>query len=125
MRKILTLLTLLLANSIFAQLPPGVYSYKNTDARITFTVSEDGQSIKDCTIKGTNDISLVSLRSYRNIGAGEFIKNAVDTLKPSAFTGYYSVSGDMPKYEIRTKKSPDIISIVIGVKLKSTQFTKE
>jgi len=125
MRKALTLLALTLTNFIFAQLPAGTYSYRNTDARITFTVSEDGQTIKDCNIKGTNDISLISLRAYRNVGTGEFIKNVADPLKPSPFTGYYSISGEMPTYEIKTKSNPEIISIVIGVKLKSTQFIRE
>lgn len=118
-------MTLLLANSIFAQLQPGVYSYRNTDARITFTVTDDGQTIKDCTIKGTNDISMVPLRQYKNVGAGQFVKNAIDPLKPSTFIGYYSISGEMPTYEIKIKSNPEIISIVIGVKLKSTQFIRE
>jgi hypothetical protein len=124
MRKILTITFILIINTLFAQLKPGTYSYKNTDATLTFTITEDGQIIKDCVIKGTNDISLVLLRQYKKSGAGEFIKN-VDTLKPSPFTGYYSISGEMPTYEIKTKSNPDIISIVIGVKLKSTQFIRE
>ena len=125
MRKTLTILALMLANFIFAQLPPGSYSYRNSDARITFTVSEDGQTIKDCNIKGTNDISLASLRPYKNVGTGEFVKITADPLKPSPFTGYYSVVGEMPTYEIKIKSNPEIISIVIGVKLKSTQFIRE
>jgi hypothetical protein len=125
MRKILTILTLTLANSLFAQLAPGTYSYRNSDAIIKFTITEDGQMIKDCTIKGTNDISMVSLRQYKNVGSGEFVKIVADPLKPTPFTGYYSVAGEMPTYEIKTKNNSDIISIVIGVKLKSTQFIRE
>lgn len=125
MRKILTILTLTLANSLFAQLPPGNYSYRNSDAQITFTVTDDGQTIKDCFIKGTNDISMIPLRQYKSSGSGEFVKNVVDPLKPSPFTGYYSISGEMPTYEIKTKINPEIISVVIGVKLKSTQFIRE
>ena len=41
MRKILTILTLTLANSLFAQLAPGNYSYRNSDAQITFTITEN------------------------------------------------------------------------------------
>ena len=125
MRKILTILTLTLANSLFAQLAPGNYSYRNSDAEITFTVIDDGQTIKDCTIRGTNDISIIPLRQYKNVGTGEFVKITPDPLKPSPFTGYYSVAGEMPTYEIKTKSNPEIISIVIGVKLKSTQFIRE
>jgi hypothetical protein len=125
MRKILTILTLTMANSLFAQLSPGNYSYRNSDAQITFTVIDDGQTIKDCTIRGTNDISIIPLRQYKNVGTGEFVKITPDPLKPSPFTGYYSVVGEMPTYEIKIKSNPEIISIVIGVKLKSTQFIRE
>lgn len=114
----------MLTNSLFAQLAPGSYSYRNSDAQIKFAISEDGQ-MKDCTIKGTNDISLISLRQYKDAGTGEFVEIVSDPLKPSPFTGYYSVSGEMPTYEIKTKSNPEIISIVIGVKLKSTQFIRE
>jgi hypothetical protein len=125
MRKILTILTLTLANTIFAQLAPGNYSYRNSDAQITFTVTDDGQTIKDCIIRGTNDISMIPLRQYKSVGTGEFVKITPDSLKPSPFTGYYSVVGEMPTYEIKIKSNPEIISIVIGVKLKSTQLIRE
>ena len=125
MRKILTILTLTLANSLFAQLAPGNYSYRNSDAQITFTVTDDGQTIKDCIIRGTNDISMIPLRQYKSVGTGEFVKITPDSLKPSPFTGYYSVVGEMPTYEIKIKSNPEIISIVIGVKLKSTQLIRE
>jgi hypothetical protein len=125
MRKFLTISALLLANSLFGQLAPGKYSYKNEDARITFTISEDGQLIKDCVIKGTNDISLVSLRSYRNAGEGEFVKNVVDPTKKSIYVGYYAVSGPFPSYEIRVQDNADMISISIGVRLKSTKLIRE
>lgn len=125
MRKFLTISALLLANALFGQLAPGKYSYKNEDARITFTIEEDGQVIKDCVIKGTNDISLVSLRSYRNVGEGEFVKNPVDPLKKSIYVGYYAISGSLPSYEIRIQDNADVISISIGVKLKSTKMVRE
>jgi len=125
MRKILTILTLTLANSLFAQLAPGNYSYRNSDAQITFTITDDGQTIKDCIIRGTNDISMIPLRQYKSVGTGEFVKITPDSLKPSPFTGYYSVVGEMPTYEIKIKSNPEIISIVIGVKLKSTQLIRE
>lgn len=128
MRKILTLLTLLLANSIFAQLAPGKYSYRNKEeARITFTIAEDGK-INDCIIKGTSDISRAALRQYREksidkkmeswlVGTGEFIKNVTDPV------GYYIVLGEFPTYEIRLKKSPATISIIIeGVKLSTFEI---
>ena len=124
MRKILTILTLTLANSLFAQLAPGNYSYRNSDAQIKFAITEDGQ-MKDCIIRGTNDISMIPLRQYKSVGTGEFVKITPDPLKPSPFTGYYSVVGEMPTYEIKIKSNPEIISIVIGVKLKSTQFIRE
>lgn len=124
MRKTITTLALMLTNTLFAQLAPGNYSYRNSDAQIKFIITEDGQ-MKDCTIKGTNDISLISLRQYKAAGTGEFVKIVSDPLKPSPFTGYYSVAGEMPTYEIKTKSNPEIISIVIGVKLKSTQFIRE
>ena len=125
MRKILTILTLTLANSLFAQLAPGNYSYRNSDAQITFTITDDGQTIKDCIIRGTNDISMIPLRQYKSVGTGEFVKITPDPLKPSPFTGYYSVVGEMPTYEIKIKSNPEIISIVIGIKLKSTQLIRE
>lgn len=124
MRKTITTLALMLTNTLFAQLAPGNYSYRNSDAQIKFIITEDGQ-MKDCTIKGTNDISMITLRQYKNVGTGEFVKIVSDPLKPSPFTGYYSVAGEMPTYEIKTKSNPEIISIVIGVKLKSTQFIRE
>ena len=125
MKKIITILALMLTNTLFAQLAPGNYSYRNSDAQITFTVTDDGQTIKDCIIRGTNDISMIPLRQYKSVGTGEFVKIVSDPLKPSPFTGYYSVAGEMPTYEIKTKSNPEIISIVIGVKLKSTQFIRE
>ena len=125
MRKILTILALTLVNTIFAQLAPGNYSYRNSDAQITFTITDDGQTIKDCIIRGTNDISMIPLRQYKSVGTGEFVKITPDSLKPSPFTGYYSVVGEMPTYEIKIKSNPEIISIVIGIKLKSTQLIRE
>jgi hypothetical protein len=126
MRKTLTIIFVLLINTLFAQLKPGNYSYKNADATLTFTIAEDGQTIKDCLIKGTNDISLVSLRAYRKAGSGEFIKNVVDPTKPTPYVGYYIVSGELPTYEIRIRNTPETVSILIqGVKLKSNNFTIE
>lgn len=127
MRKIITILALTLVNNLFAQLAPGKYSYSNTDARITFTIEEDGK-INDCIIKGTSDISRTSLRQYREksidkkmeswlVGTGEFIKNATDPV------GYYIVLGEFPTYEIRIKKSPATISIIIeGVRLSTFEI---
>ena len=68
----------MLANSLFAQLAPGNYSYRNSDEQITFTVIDDGQTIKDCIIRGTNDISIIPLRQYKNVGTGEFVKITPD-----------------------------------------------
>jgi hypothetical protein len=124
MKKIITILALILTNTLFAQLEPGNYSYRNSDAQIKFTITEDGQ-MKDCIIRGTNDISMIPLRQYKSVGTGEFVKITPDPLKPSPFTGYYSVVGEMPTYEIKIKSNPEIISIVIGVKLKSTQLIRE
>jgi len=126
MRKTLTIIFVLLINTLFAQLKPGNYSYKNADATLTFTIAGDGQTIKDCLIKGTNDISLVSLRAYRKAGSGEFIKNVVDPAKPTPYVGYYIVTGELPTYEIRIRNTPETVSILIqGVKLKSNNFTLE
>jgi len=126
MRKTLTIIFVLLINTLFAQLKPGNYSYKNADATLTFTITEDGQTIKDCLIKGTNDISLVSLKAYRKVGSGEFIKNVVDPAKPTPYVGYYIVTGELPTYEIRIRNTPETVSILIqGVKLKSNNFTLE
>jgi hypothetical protein len=126
MRKTLTIIFVLLINTLFAQLKPGNYSYKNADATLTFTIAEDGQTIKDCLIKGTNDISLVSLKAYRKVGSGEFIKNVVDPAKPTPYVGYYIVTGELPTYEIRIRNTPETVSILIqGVKLKSNNFTLE
>ena len=128
MRKILTIIFLLLINTLFAQLAPGTYSYSNTDARITFTITEDGQ-MKDCIIKGTNDKSMVLLRPYREksndkkieswlSGTGTFIKNVTDPTKKTVYVGYYIVGGEFPTYNIRIKKEPETISIIIeGVPL--------
>ena len=124
MRKTITTLALMLTNTLFAQLAPGNYSYRNSDAQIKFAITEDGQ-MKDCIIRGTNDISMIPLRQYKSVGTGEFVKITPDPLKPSPFTGYYSVVGEMPTYEIKIKSNPEIISIVIGVKLKSTQLIRE
>lgn len=122
MRKIITILALTLANSLFAQLAPGKYSYSNKEARITFAITDDGKTIKDCLIKGTNDISLISLRQFKTAGSGIFVKTNTDT----TFTGYYSVEGEMPTYEIKIRKTPEKVSIIIkDVRLNSTTFKIE
>lgn len=118
MRKFLTLATLLVANSLFAQLPSGSYSYQNTDARLDFTISNG--EIKDCIIKGENPL----LRKYKDIGSGEF--TLYDPTKVKAYIGYYTVSGvSSPTYEIKVKAN-NIESITIkinDIKLTSTLLT--
>jgi hypothetical protein len=119
MRKILTLATLLLANTLFAQLPSGSYSYQNIDARLDFTISNG--EIKDCVIKGTNPTSIPLLKMYRDMGTGEFSLN--DPTKVKTYIGYYTVIGvSSPTYEIKVKAN-NIEDITIGgIKLTKTSF---
>lgn len=117
MRKFLTLATLLLANSLFAQLPSGSYSYQNIDAKVDFTISNG--EIRDCIIKGTNPASIPLLKMYRDIGTGEFTMN--DTTKVNAYIGYYTITGpSSPTYEIKVKANNIEVITIRGIKLSKT-----
>lgn len=119
MEKCLVVVMLFLANSLFAQLPDGNYSYENKDTRLNFTISGDGQNIEDCSFS-----NMVLLKRFKGMGSGEF---SSDTLTKSVYNGYYLVKGNFPDFSIKIKgKSIDLISIDVDVimdkKFKNTRF---
>jgi hypothetical protein len=121
MRKFLTIATLLFANTLFAQLPSGSYSYQNLDAKLDFTISNG--EIKDCVIKGNNPVSIPLLKPFKDMGTGEF--SLYDPTKVKAYIGYYTVIGvSSPTYEIKVKANNIEVITIGGIKLpRSTSFT--